>query len=85
VAVSAKRGAAEAVQIVTLEDGDYFGEISLLSNIPTTATVTTLTQSIFITLQREQLDKLIQQNDALGVQMRAALEHRLAQTHAMTA
>ena len=85
VAVSAKRGAAEAVQIVTLVDGDYFGEIALLSNIPTTATVTSLTQSIFITLQREQLDKLIQQNDALGAQMRAALEHRLAQTHALTA
>lgn len=85
VAVTAKRGAAEAVQIVTLVDGDYFGEISLLSNIPTTATVTTLTQSIFITLQREQLDRLIQQNDALGAQMRAALEQRLAQTYAMTA
>ncbi|HWM23791.1 MAG TPA: ATP-binding cassette domain-containing protein [Chthoniobacterales bacterium] len=84
VAVTAKRGAADAVQIVTLVDGDYFGEISLLSNIPTTATVTTLTQSIFITLQREQLDKLIQQNDALGAQMRAALEQRLAQTYAMT-
>lgn len=84
VAVTAKRGGAEAVQIVTLVDGDYFGEISLLSNIPTTATATTLTQSIFITLQREQLDKLIQQNDALGAQMRAALKHRLAQTYAMT-
>jgi len=85
VAVSAKRGQAEAVHIVTLEDGDYFGEISLLSNIPTTATVTTLTQSIFITLQREQLNKLIQQNDALGTQMRTALDQRLAQTYAMTA
>jgi ATP-binding cassette subfamily B protein len=85
VAVSAYRGKAEAVHIVTLEDGDYFGEISLLSNIPTTATVTTLTQCIFITLQREQLNKLIQQNDALGAQMHAALEHRLAETYAMTA
>jgi len=85
VDVSAKRGATEAVPIITLEDGDYFGEISLLSNIPTTATVTTLTQCIFITLQREQLNKLIQQNEVLGAQMRAALEHRLAQTYAMTA
>jgi ATP-binding cassette subfamily B protein len=85
VDVSAYRGKAEAVHIVTLEDGDYFGEISLLSNIPTTATVTTLTQCIFITLQREQLNKLIQQNDALGAQMHAALEHRLAETYAMTA
>jgi ATP-binding cassette subfamily B protein len=85
VDVSAYRGKAEAVHIVTLEDGDYFGEISLLSNIPTTATVTTLTQSIFITLQREQLNKLIQQNEALGAQMHAALEHRLAETYAMTA
>ncbi|HYJ04039.1 MAG TPA: ATP-binding cassette domain-containing protein [Chthoniobacterales bacterium] len=84
VDVSATRGQAEPVHIVTLVDGDYFGEISLLSNIPTTATVTTLTQSIFITLQREQLNKLLQQNDALGAQMRAALEQRLAQTYAMT-
>lgn len=83
VAVSAANGGKRPVQVATLDDGDYFGEISLLANIPTTATVTTLTPSIFITLQREQLNKLVQQYGGLGAQMREALEHRLAQTYAM--
>lgn len=85
VAVSAANGEAGTVQVATLDDGDYFGEISLLANIPTTATVTTLTPSIFITLQRDQLNKLVHQYAGLGAQMREALEHRLAQIHAMTA
>jgi ATP-binding cassette subfamily B protein len=85
VAVTASQSEAESVQVATLEDGDYFGEISLLANIPTTATVTTLSPSIFITLQREQLNKLVQQYAGLGAQMREALEHRLAQTYALTA
>jgi len=82
VSVTAARQSRE-VQLATLDDGDYFGEISLLANIPTTATVTTITPSIFITLQREQLNKLVQQYAGLGAQLREALEHRLAQTYAL--
>ena len=84
VAVKAANGEAGEVSVATLDDGDYFGEISLLANIPTTATVTTLTPSIFITLQREQLNKLVQQYAGLGAQMREALEHRLTQTYSLT-
>jgi len=85
VGVSVARAGTDPVRIATLDDGDYFGEISLLANIPTTATVATLTPSIFLTLQREQLNQLVQQYAGLGAQMREALEHRLAQTYAMTA
>lgn len=85
VAVTAAHDKQKVVQLATLHDGDYFGEISLLANIPTTANVTTLTPSIFITLQREQLNKLVHQYAGLGAQMREALEHRLAQTYALTA
>ncbi len=84
VAVSTTKDEQDQVQIATLDDGDYFGEISLLANIPTTATVTTLTPSIFLTMQREQLNKLVQQYAGLGAQMREALEHRLAQIHVLT-
>jgi ATP-binding cassette, subfamily B, bacterial len=84
VAVSAANDESDAVQVATLDDGDYFGEISLLANIPTTASVTTLTPSIFITLQREQLNRLVQQHSGLGAQMREALALRLAQTYALT-
>lgn len=85
VTVSATNENREAIPVATLVDGDYFGEISLLANIPTTATVTTLAPSIFITLQREQLNKLFHECSGLGTQMREALERRLAQTYAMTA
>jgi len=87
VAVSARNAknvTDDQVQIATLDDGDYFGEISLLANIPTTASVTTLTPSIFITLQREQLNQLVEQHAGLATQMRAALEQRLVQTYALT-
>ena len=84
VAVTATNDNQDPVRVATLDDGDYFGEISLLANIPTTATVTTLTPSIFLTLQREQLNKLVQQYAGLGAQMREALEDRLAQIHALT-
>ncbi len=82
--MSAANGDADVIQVATLDDGDYFGEISLLANIPTTASMTTLTPSIFITQQREQLNKLVQQHFGLGAQIRAALAQRLAQTYAMT-
>jgi CRP-like cAMP-binding protein len=52
--------------------------------IPTTASVTTLTPSSCITLQRGQLNKLVQQHAGLGAQMREALARRLAETYAMT-
>lgn len=84
VAVSAIDDDEDVTRVATLDDGDYFGEISLLANIPTTATVTTLMPSIFITLQREQLNRLVNQHPELGAQMRQALEDRLAETYAMT-
>lgn len=84
VAISTGKDVQNPVQVATLDDGDYFGEISLLANIPTTATVTTVNPSIFLTLQREQLNKLVQRHAGLGAQMREALEHRLAQIHART-
>lgn len=84
VAISTNKNEQDPVQIATLEDGDYFGEIALLANIPTTATVTTVTPSVLLTLQRDQLNKLVQRHAGLGAQMREALEHRLAQIHALT-
>jgi ATP-binding cassette subfamily B protein len=85
VAVTATDDEGRAHRVATLDDGDYFGEIALLANIPTTASVVTLTPSIFIILQREQLLKLMQQHPALGAQVREALERRLRETEAITA
>jgi ATP-binding cassette subfamily B protein len=50
-------GAEERVAV--LEDGDFFGEIALLKDTPRTATVRTMSQCVFLTLQREQFTSLL--------------------------
>jgi len=85
VAVSATDEEGNVHRVATLDDGDYFGEIALLTDKPTTATVETLVSSIFLILQREQLQKLMHQHSDLGAQVRHALKRRLAETEAMTA
>jgi ATP-binding cassette, subfamily B, bacterial len=85
VAVTVSDEKGNTMHVATLDDGDYFGEIALLADIPTTASVVTLVPSIFITLQREQLNKLVSQHAGLREQMGAALESRKAQTDAIAA
>ena len=72
-------------RLATLDDGDYFGEISLLADIPATASVTTLTPSVFLILTREQLLKLMLQHPGLAAQVRGALERRMKENEARKA
>jgi ATP-binding cassette subfamily B protein len=85
VSVTATDEEAQVHRLATLDDGDYFGEIALLADIPTTASVVTLAPSIFIILLREQLLKLMQQHAGLGSQVREALERRMWETEAIIA
>jgi len=85
VAVTATDDEGRSHRVAILDDGDYFGEIALLADIPTTASVVTLAPSVFIILQREQLLKLMNQHAGLGSQVREALERRLRETEAITA
>ncbi|MBV9959457.1 MAG: ATP-binding cassette domain-containing protein [Acidobacteria bacterium] len=85
LAVSAMDKEGQLYRIATLDDGDYFGEISLLTERTATATVQTLTQSIFLILQREQLEKLMRQHGKLDLQVQQALKRRLAETDSRTA
>ncbi len=80
VAVSTADDEGRARRLAILDDGDFFGEIALLTDSPTTATVETLTPSTFLVLQREQLRNLMRRHAGLGAQVRHALERRAAET-----
>jgi ATP-binding cassette subfamily B protein len=55
-----KRGADGANQRVRLlEDGDNFGELALLRNVPRAATIRTLVPGVFLTLQRQHFQNLL--------------------------
>jgi CRP-like cAMP-binding protein len=49
----------QRVVLATLESGDVFGEISLIEQTPTTATVTALRNSTVLFLSRELFDRLV--------------------------
>jgi ATP-binding cassette, subfamily B, bacterial len=85
VAVTATGEGGDVHHIAVLDDGDYFGEIALLADVPTTASVVTLTPGVFIILLREQLLKLMHQHPALGSQVREAVERRKSETEAVRA
>ena len=80
VAVTARGTDGNVRRLATLEDGDFFGEIALLTNSTTTATVETLTPSTFLAFQRDQLENLMRRHPALAAQVRRALESRQAET-----
>jgi ATP-binding cassette subfamily B protein len=46
-----KTGAEEEARVAVLEDGDHFGEISLMMSLPRTATIRTLTSCTFLTIE----------------------------------
>jgi cAMP-dependent protein kinase regulator len=50
---------SERVLLATLKPGDVFGEIALIHNEPTTATVTTATQATVLFLSRERFAVLV--------------------------
>jgi ATP-binding cassette subfamily B protein len=60
-------------RMAVLEDGDYFGEIALVRNVPRTASVRTLSDCIFLSLTGEQFIRMMEQSP----KMREEIEHAM--------
>jgi ATP-binding cassette subfamily B protein len=63
------------LRVAVLQDGDHFGEIALLKDIPRTATVRALVPSVIISMRREAFLALTSQYPS----MLEAVEHTLRQ------
>lgn len=64
-------------QVAVLEDGDHFGEIALLQNVPRTATIKALTPCVVITLQRKVLQHLLSKHPDINSYVVKVLQERL--------
>jgi subfamily B ATP-binding cassette protein MsbA len=80
VAVLKRQPDGNDLQVATLQDGDIFGEVALLKDMPRNATIRTLTPCIFLTLQRRQFNELIQSDPRLRNQFHTVSESRGSST-----
>ncbi|MDD2619666.1 MAG: ATP-binding cassette domain-containing protein [Syntrophomonadaceae bacterium] len=62
-----------------LEDGDYFGEISLLKEVLRTATVRARTPCMLLSLRRRQFERVVSKTPGLRLQMEEEMDKRLGQ------
>ncbi len=83
VGIYAKDGAGKPVRVAQLERGAFFGEMSLLTGEPRSATVTAETDVEVLCVSKEDFAGLLQANDQLAGKLAAALETRLAELRAI--
>ncbi len=70
--ISARTG----MYIATLQEGDFFGEIALLTGTPRTATVRTVVDTKLFVLDREHLQNLLLEHPDLAEQIAETLSER---------
>ncbi len=65
------------VRVAVLEDGDYFGEIALLRDIPRTADIVALAPTVLLSLRREELLELTAAYPSIREALERTLEERM--------
>ena len=68
-------------RVAVFEDGDHFGEIALLHDVPRTASVRTTMPCTLLSLQRQQFDLLLLQAPELRDRMESVHSERLSATN----
>jgi CRP-like cAMP-binding protein len=77
---------AGGVEVSRLSRGNYFGEMSLLTGEPRSATVVALTDVVLLELDRPVFARLFEDHPELAPKLSGMLAHRRTQLHAaMTA
>jgi small-conductance mechanosensitive channel/CRP-like cAMP-binding protein len=74
--VSMSSAGGDSRVLAELEPGTAFGEISLLTGEPRTATVRALTEALVVEIRRETLEPILRENPALCHAIEAVIEER---------
>lgn len=57
----------KSIQLATLTEGHSFGEMSLIDNLPRSATIVTNSKSDVLQLKKNDFDVLLQKHPPIGV------------------
>ena len=68
------------VPVATMRDGDFFGEMAVLSGEPRTATVTALKSTELLELSREHLSEICGRHPEVEAKIRLAYDERVARS-----
>ncbi len=63
----------------TLQAGDFFGEMALIHNAPRAATVTSLTNTVVLELDKTGFDKVMKRSPSVAMAMVSEISNRLRQ------
>jgi CRP-like cAMP-binding protein len=66
--------------LATLEKGDFFGEMSILEDVPRTATARAKTDCELVRINRSTFDEMLRHNGEIAVRMLRKLSRRLRET-----
>lgn len=69
VAIIRKTSSGEEKVITTLKEGNFFGEMALLEELPRSATAKTVTQSTIFLIYKVKFDNLIEKHPREGVKI----------------
>ncbi len=79
VEILTQKGQKE-VLLAVLEEGDFFGEMAVLEDLPRTASARAVTACQLLRIDRQTFDQLIRHNPEIAVRMLRKLCHRLRST-----
>ena len=73
----------EEKQLVQLSGGDFFGEMSVLEDLPRTASVKALEDCLLVKINGSTFDQMLRKNPEIAVRMMRKLSRRLRETDQM--
>lgn len=78
-----KRVGGEDRPLATLEKGDFFGEMSLLEDLPRTASAQAISKVKLLQINGATFDQMLRSNPEIAVRMMRKLSRRLRETDAL--
>jgi hypothetical protein len=67
------------LQVATLKDGDFFGEMSLLEGMPRSAAITALEDTVCLVIDESNFEQVIAQQPSLAFRIMKGMSNRLRQ------